>query len=330
MKLVGLLSWFDEPPHDIERCIRSFHACGMSHLVAVDGAYGLFPDARPVSDSRQHETIAAVCNELAIDLRLFLPPDVWATETEKRAMLFEIAELQFDTTAEDWFVVIDADEYVPDPVDLRPLLAPISYVAADLHVDEPSGGGNPAQSFDIRKLFRALPGLTVCFNHHTYAAGDTVLWGYGQVESADLSQVTVRHMTNLRPAKRRVVKETYYRDRETHGLEAANVCFKCGAEGTVKLRSGFTYDPGRDKLRSNHHLACAKHARMLQYRNRNALPKILAALTENADIFDADLIAGRLAAHLAAHGEDIARAFGETNDTLPALLRQALLDAQRG
>lgn len=330
MKLVGILCWFDEPPHDLERCLRSFHACGMTHLVAVDGAYGLFPDAHPVSDSTQHQTIAAVCDELHIDLRMYLPPKVWDTETDKRAIAFEIGAAEFATTCDDWFLIVDADEYVPQPADLRPLLRPVTLDAADVHFDEPAGGGNPAKTFDIRKLFRALPGLTVVFNHHTYVAGDTVLWGYGQVESADLSHVTVRHMTNLRPAKRRVVKETYYRDREATGIEAANVCFKCGAEGTVKLRSGFTYDPGRDKLRSNHHLACDKHSRMLQYRNRHALPKILAALTENAAIFDADLIAGRLAAHLAAHGDDIALAFGETNNTLPALLRQALLDAQRG
>lgn len=323
MRLIGLLSWFDEPVKDIERCIRSFHACGMTHLVAVDGAYGLFPGGAPVSDVRQHQTIAAVCEELGIDLRLYLPPDVWATETDKRALMFHIAEHEFHTNRADWLIVIDADEYVPKPLDLRPLLAATSLDAADVHVDEPGGGGNPAKTFDVRKLFRALPGLTVRLNHHTYVAGERVLWGFGQIESADLSQLTVRHMTNLRPARRRVVKETYYADRDAQGIETQHGCFMAGCDqpATVKLRSGFTYDVVRDKLRSNAHRACDKHARRLVHINRQALPGILRTLSEQAVIYDPALIAGRLAALLSTHGDDeFAGAFGETDDTLPAML----------
>lgn len=323
MKLVGLLSWFDEPTKDLERCIRSFHACGMTHLVCCDGAYGLFPGGAPVSDSRQHATITSVCNELAVDLRIYLPPRMWETETDKRATVFRIAEREFATTLDDWLIVIDADEYVPAPRDLRPMLATLTLDAADLHVDEPGGGGNPAKQFEIRKLFRAIPGLTVRLNHHTYVAADKVLWGFGQVESADLSQVTVRHMTNLRPARRRVVKERYYYEREAQGIETQHGCYMagCDAEATVKLRSGFTYDVDRDKLRSNAHRACDKHKRRLVHENRSVLPGILRVLSEHAVIYDPALIAGKLAALLSEHGDDeFAGAFGETDDTLPALL----------
>ena len=273
-RLIGLLSWWDEPTRDLRTAIRGYHALGMTHMAAVDGAYGIFPGATPVSDKRQHAAIAELCNELGIDLLIYLPYETWSTETQKRGFMFQLAAQEFATTPDDWFVVVDADEIVLNPFDVATLLRRTRLNAADLHMVEPAGAGNPAKAFDIRKFFRALPGLTTKLNHHTFIAGDHILWGFGQEESLDLTSLRVEHTTNLRKRDRRERKTVYYETRDKLGLEPQDGCYRCEAPATATVKSGFTKTVD-GRLRSNKYRCCDRHARRLRFENERVLTRLL-------------------------------------------------------
>ena len=46
VKLHGLLSFYDEPETSLLACIDGLANAGVDHLLAVDGAYQLYPDAK--------------------------------------------------------------------------------------------------------------------------------------------------------------------------------------------------------------------------------------------------------------------------------------------
>lgn len=327
MRVIGLLAWYDEPTKDLERCIRTFHAAGVTALVAVDGAYGLFPGAQPVSPVEQHVLIAQTCAELKIDLRLWRPRELWDTETDKRAFMFGLAEQHLRQSDEDWYCVMDADEYVKGQVDLQGLLRKTRFDAADVTFDEPAGAGKPHKRFELRCLFRALEGLTVRFNHHTYMVGDRILWGYGHEPAEDLTFVTIVHTTNLRPAKRRKLKDTYYADRDDQGIEGRPTCMFCGDDSTTEIRSGYTYDSVNDKLRSNGALVCDRHVSRVFYLNASVLPVLVRGVLESGPtLVDPDAAAGRLVAHLFKHDE-IAESFGMPLATVVGLVAREMRDA---
>lgn len=302
MKLIGLLSWFDEPERDLRRAIETFHAAGMTHLVAVDGAYGIFPGGAATSPPGQRRTIEQTCERLGIPVVVHEPSRTWPTETEKRALMFGLAERRLATTLADWFIVLDADEYVSAPVDLPSRLAAVTADAVNVAVLEPAGAGRPRREFLIRKIFRALPGLTVRWNHHTYATPDgRVLWGSNQVDAETMRDVQVVHTTNLRRAERRAVKDAYYSARDELGIESNSRCWRCGAEATHTMRSNFTYDPVDDRLDSTLFRACDAHLRRLMYDNDLAIKRILGQIIAQQPIRDEQLAAAKLAAYLKPH-----------------------------
>lgn len=281
MRLIGLMSFWDEPPRDLRKAIESYHAIGMTHLVTVDGAYGSFPGATPVSDKRQHAEIADTCDRLRIDLRSYLPMETWPTETQKRGFMFHLAAEVFATTPDDWFVVVDADEHIDKPFDVRPHLQRTELAAADFQMIEPAGAGNPAKDEPLRKCFRALPGLTVRLNHFTYATEDRVLWGYGAERGLDLTALKFTHTTNLRKRDRRDRKKQYYDTRDKIGLERHASCYKCGQEATDIVGSDLHWSAPFKKdgvlvraVKSTRYRCCERHAKRLRYENRHVLERI--------------------------------------------------------
>jgi hypothetical protein len=64
MKLIGLLSFYDEAPSWLSAAIASHHPAGLTHLVVCDGAYELFPDGRARSGIEQYDAINATCEGL--------------------------------------------------------------------------------------------------------------------------------------------------------------------------------------------------------------------------------------------------------------------------
>ena len=108
MRLVGLLSFFDESPDWLYKSVVSLSALPVTDLVALDGPYPLYPSEDDTSPDSNYEAIEAACRDTGIALHYFSEGRL--SEVEKRSRMFEIAE--GFTTEDDWYMVIDADERV--------------------------------------------------------------------------------------------------------------------------------------------------------------------------------------------------------------------------
>lgn len=213
MKLVGLLSFFDEPEHFLHRTISTLPIAGVTHLVALDGRYARYPAAYDTSPSEQHEAIEQSCATAGISLHLHVH-GVWdGDEIEKRTALFAIGETI--TSPQDWYYVVDGDEeIIHAPDDLHAQLQHSVFDVAQVYLDQ----ANPDPGFP--KFFRAARGLHCHGNHYTYRTGDgRYLWGNGRTTRLEARlplNMTVKHHEHARSPARRTARLGYYttRDRE--------------------------------------------------------------------------------------------------------------------
>lgn len=240
MRLIGLLSWFDERPTWLTECISTYHQAGITHLVAIDGRYQLYPAAHNRSSFANHDAIISTCRGLNLPLTLHIPSEPWAgNEIEKRTHLFRLADT-ISTDGEDWYLIIDADERVTHATkNWTSLLETTDLDTAAVLLteteprDTPAAAcvdrqtdHNPVTTGPIRKLFRSHHGTQVVRNHYTYVDrfGDTLWSGrYGaMVPELDLTQhVTVNHLTKWRSQHRYHASHNYYRERNQVGAEKA-------------------------------------------------------------------------------------------------------------
>lgn len=248
MKIVGLLTWYDESPTWLSAAISS-HAKAIDHLVAVDGAYGLYPDGGPHSGIEQHEAVVGACYAANIGLTLHSPDHVWiGNEVEKRTFMFRIAE----QVGADWLFVIDADQVLKSlPPDFRERLTDTELNAAETSFFEranPQATEKMAKAaqafvwdrksnFRVRNIFRALPGLHCAKNHYTYVTGDgRKLWGNATYQGhdiepcLDLTDLKIEHRTQYRDMARRESAKEFYRRRDATGAELSNICGHCKKE----------------------------------------------------------------------------------------------------
>lgn len=221
--IAALLSWYDEPPAALEAMIASLTLIPVDRLIAVDGAYALYPDGRRRSSSEEYRAIIHGCRHHGIDLTLHTPATVWAgNETEKRDRLFELAEQV--TSPDDWLMVIDADEEVLEAPDVPARLAASPFDVAGVTLREP---GHPLGTvvFDTFPMFfRAIRGIRCHQDHFTYQTPDgRNLWGDAKrarlEPRLDLAGVVVEHRKQLRHPDRREAALTYYRTRDEQGVE---------------------------------------------------------------------------------------------------------------
>ena len=193
----------------------------MTELVAVDGAYALYPDGRPASPSNQHAAVVLACQHLGLGLTLHVPRVVWAgNEVEKRTFHFKLALAVAEPG--DWFWIMDADEVIARaPADLRERLERTEHDCADIQALDTvvlrANIPNHPPYFNVRHLFRAQP-ISVSTNHITYMTGDgRLLWGYDggdqPLEDAlDLTDdVLIEHRPDRRSQERQLGKLQYYR-----------------------------------------------------------------------------------------------------------------------
>ncbi len=226
MKVIGLLSWFNEHSDDLRRAIGS-HAPYLDHLVAVDGRYARFGSGQAASTLTEVETVINECWSAQIGLTLWCEPhEPWPGEVTKRRhmMRMGLAEAELGT---DWLWVIDADNELvnaPHPDRFRAEL-----LATERHVCGVTFA-EPGRLIDetrrpMRQLFRALPGLTVYGRHWHYAAKVDWQWEYlcgpdeRQLPMHELSDVVVAHHTAERAEWRRQAALNYYRDRDADNPE---------------------------------------------------------------------------------------------------------------
>jgi hypothetical protein len=272
MKLVALLSWYEEAPEWLAATVASLSPF-VDHLVAVDGAYLLFPSAleRPRSGTEQSRAIVEVSDALGIGVTLYRPNEAFAgNEVEKRNLLFDLARC--GTTEDDWWLHIDGDERVVRwPADLKERLAATELDVASItfeqrHVNQP----NPINGQSVphlnplprrssfgghRVLTRALRDLRVEGVHYHYVAGGS----FGDdragaparylraeashpylAEALPLEDLVVEHLHDFRQTARNIDAASYYERRDRMVVERTHRVMIRSREG------GFT-EPTRPR-----------------------------------------------------------------------------------
>jgi hypothetical protein len=241
MRIVGLLSWFEETPSWLGASILSFATIGLDHLVALDGAYELYPDGFRRSGTEQHETITETVQACGIGCTIHTPERLWKGEREKRDFLFMLGGLV--TGPDDWFVVLDSDEVVTDsslniPGTLGEAQEDVGETMLWERVED-----DTVREVRSRKFFRAATGPIVGKTHYEYVSEDgRMLRGnenYTTLEPAiDLTGLRIEHRTLQRTPERRHKQQTYYRRAQLAGIEALP-CVFCGEEAVVELPHKF-------------------------------------------------------------------------------------------
>lgn len=248
-RLIGLLSFYDEPPQDLVACIKGLHDAGVDELVAVDGAYALYPGGTACSHPNQHAAIHLACRELGMGCHLHVPRTVWeGNEVEKRTFLFAAGLLVAEPG--DWYWPQDAD-MVPTvvPADLKERLAATEHDAADVQILDvvalEAKQKDWPPRFDLRGLFRAQP-LTVKTNHITYMTDDGRMlrgWDGDDVPlepALDLTDLVVEHRPHTRPRERQLAKLQYYATRDEAQVERG-ACSRCGKQATDLVATGWRW-----------------------------------------------------------------------------------------
>lgn len=255
MKIIGLLAWYDESPSWLASCVTSL-APHIDHLVAVDGAYAHFPDARARSERIQAETIQATAEAAQLACTIHRPATYWhGGEVEKRSTMFRIAQA-YREGSQDWYWVIDADCVVTGvPGDFRARLAETEANAVEVVLWERRDylGDVPdvartaplptASEQKLRMLFRALKDVQVVGAHFVYGGFDDAgewhyLWGHGAMpvdEAEYFRDVRVEHRSIWRDVYRRDMAKAYYKTRDALGIERVLPRGDNGTSGQVEV-----------------------------------------------------------------------------------------------
>lgn len=239
MRVIGLLCYYAESPTWLAACVSSM-ARFCDHVVALDGAYRLYPDGRPSSGAPSHDAIMKAAEATGMGVTHHVPADVYhGNEVEKRNLAFQLGAT-LATPGEDWFFILDADEVVVHhgPTVLTDLAATPLDVAGlsmiervDWHANpqvEAVGraGFAPSRSLNhSRRFYRALPGLRCVGNHYTFVAeraGRLIRlraaehMGHEPVLNLD---VEIEHRANHRDLERDRAKKALYALRDAMGAE---------------------------------------------------------------------------------------------------------------
>jgi hypothetical protein len=209
VNLIACLSWYDEQPAWLAETVGSLARAGATHIVAVDGAYMLYPGAQPRSPSEQAHAIIGAAAGVGIGATVHAPPLPWVgNETEKRRWMFSAAALVAESL-EDWLLVIDADELIHSASGLLEALQRTDLDVAEVLL------GSAAGWAPTRRLFRAQPDPIVVWRRHClYQTRDgRVLWDQArpgaQVQAESIWDVRIRHRHDERDLRRQDHQRTY-------------------------------------------------------------------------------------------------------------------------
>lgn len=293
MRLIALLSWFDEPPEVLGQCLAGLQYAGVNHVVAMDGRYELFPGEEHMSSASDQGLVVLACRSMGMGCTLHIPPGPWPGEVEKRNHLFNVGLAE--AFPGDWFLVVDADIVVVTvPGDLNARLEASEHDVAAASVRDMSAAvakrPDWPEYFDVRPLFRAQPIQTIG-NHHTYTTLDgRVLWGaMGEPTDADgndlgsghetlpaldlRSVFELQHRPGSRGADRQLRQGSYYGAREEAGIERmwCADCFADGKEVRAKARVPVRWRKTSAGIVSDIAELCQEHMDRAQERNRKRM-----------------------------------------------------------
>lgn len=237
MRLVGLLCHFDERASWLRDCITSYAHAGVTHLVAVDGPYALFPTDRVRSHPDARDAILDTCITHGLPVLYHEQNTKWqGGEVEKRTTMFRLAE-KLTQPGVDWLTVMDADERVTHADAWIDALASTTFDTADVLMREYHRRDHPSErQLDrhqtnrretlsvLRKMYRATPGLYCDRHHSNYRTPDgRHLWTTHTPHMEPGHDLTARfhidHLTEYRSRERHEAAHQYYRDRDQAGIE---------------------------------------------------------------------------------------------------------------
>lgn len=249
IKVVGILSWYDESPSWLANAVCGY-ARICDEIVCVDGAYSMFPGARPRSHPEQAEAILAAAETMGVGCTIHRPKDVFfGQEVEKRNLALKYAAPQL-TAGEDWVIIFDGDYQVmlcEDPAFTRSLLEHTphnvaTYTILDAH-DPLADENSVAVDIDIdtewtirdRGIFRWTDDLRYgpshFFIHGTYNGEKQWLRGPDLLAGAPVRPAEAEHLGRAfvvvhRNAKRAKVRRDaaagYYVLRDASQIEDIN------------------------------------------------------------------------------------------------------------
>lgn len=216
MRLIGILCWFDEHPSWLAGVVAGLHKAEIQHLIAVDGAYGLYPNGRAFSSPEQHNVIMEVCRALEMGCTLHAPQEPFmGNEVEKRSLAFRLAET-VAAPYEDWYFLADADHFVTSAIGHTRLLEETDCDAATVKFCEPYGAIRSAGP--LRCVYRAIPGLRYEGNHYSSMTPDGRNLHLMTEPAIDLP-IEVEHRTMERDRYRKELQQSYYERRDRVGAE---------------------------------------------------------------------------------------------------------------
>lgn len=222
MKLIAVLCWFDERPSWLAGVVASLKKAEVAHVVALDGAYALYPGGRAYSSREQHGVIVETCQALEMGCTIYAPQEPYfGNEVEKRTLSMRLAEAIAEPH-EDWYFVVDADHFVTSAIGHTDRLAETECDVAEIRFMEPYGA-IPSGGCPLRCVIRAIPGIYYDGNHYTFRTPDGRDLHHGREPALDLSCIEVEHRTGERDRYRKGLQKHYYERRDMVGAETHDV-----------------------------------------------------------------------------------------------------------
>lgn len=238
VRLIGVLVWYDESPHWLATSVAgAARVCDA--IVAVDGAFALYPGGRPRSHPQQVEAITQTAEAMGVGCLVYQPQEVWwGNEVEKRSKSLALAGALAEEG--DWLLAFDADYHLLrcNPDSLRHDLAETDLLVASYQLLE---GADYLATPELERvaaelpietdwmtrtpdIFRWSPQLRYVGNHYTVTDGERILRGAADVNAEPclhLDSLAFYHRTSDRARTRRDAAKTYYENRDAYQVEVA-------------------------------------------------------------------------------------------------------------
>jgi len=226
--------FYDEPLDLLAASVSSLIGV-VDHLVAVDGAYMLYPDAQPSSDPQQMRLIEEICRGGRVGLTTHTPTHTWSgNEVQKRNHALRLAEA---VTREDgWYLIHDADCVITKVSsnwhqDVENIPQDWGAATVDVRIVQnlPGIAVDPADNYQpYRLMYRAVRRMLYGPSHFVVHAPDPatneVICISGPNELEPVAAYDATHLLKVdhrldRPEYRRVNARKYYVQRERYGIE---------------------------------------------------------------------------------------------------------------
>lgn len=222
-KLTAMLAWYAENPDWLIDTVIDLSKIGVSQIVAVDGAYALFPGGGARSSADQGRSLRAATDLYNMALILVEPNEVWSgNEVQKRQFMLDIAVAASDPG--DWLVAWDADFVLEAwPGDVIGELSSCPHKDAFVDISFSDAPPGVESWYPLRNFMMAQPGMKMSTNHYTYILPSGTHISVGdRTTCTSLSfrgRLKVRHRTNDRPKERRGRQVKYYEARDSGRVE---------------------------------------------------------------------------------------------------------------